>query len=42
LLFMVLFCRYAGDDLSLSSGDTDEGCQWEVQTDEGWVLYWDS
>jgi hypothetical protein len=24
------------------SGDADEGCQWEVQTDEGWVLYLDS
>jgi hypothetical protein len=23
-------------------GDIDEGYQWEVQTDEGSVLYWDS
>jgi hypothetical protein len=32
----------AGEDLPLSSDDVDEGCQWEIQTDEGWVLYWDS
>jgi hypothetical protein len=23
------------------AGDADEGCQWEVQTDEGWTPYWD-
>jgi hypothetical protein len=23
------------------SGDVDEYCQWEVQTDEGWTPYWD-
>jgi hypothetical protein len=23
------------------AGDADEGCQWKVQTDEGWTLYWD-
>jgi hypothetical protein len=23
------------------AGDADEGCQWEVQTDEGWTSYWD-
>jgi hypothetical protein len=23
------------------SGDADEGCQWKVQTEEGWTLYWD-
>jgi hypothetical protein len=36
----VLLC--AGEDLSLSSGDVDEGCQLEIQTDEDWVPYWDS
>jgi hypothetical protein len=25
----------AGEDLPPSSGDADEGCQWEIQTDEG-------
>jgi hypothetical protein len=25
-----------------SFGDADEGCQWEIQTEEGWVPYWDS
>jgi hypothetical protein len=31
----------AGKDLP-PSDDTDEGYQWEIQTDEGWVPYWDS
>jgi hypothetical protein len=39
---MVLFCLRAGEDLPLSSDDVDEGCQWEIQTDKGWVSYWDS
>jgi hypothetical protein len=29
------------DDLPSSSGDADESWQWEIQTDEGWVSYWD-
>jgi hypothetical protein len=32
----------AGEDLPPSSGDADEGCQWEIQNNEGWVPYWDS
>jgi hypothetical protein len=28
------------EDLPLFN-DADEGCQWEVQTNEGWVPYWD-
>jgi hypothetical protein len=28
----------AGEDVT---GDADEGCQWEVQTDVGWAPYWD-
>jgi hypothetical protein len=32
----------AGVDVPPSSGNTDEGCQWEVQANEGWVPYWDS
>jgi hypothetical protein len=39
VIFIYLF---AGEDLPPSSGDTDEGWQWEIQTDEGWVPYWDS
>jgi hypothetical protein len=31
----------AGEDLP-PSGDADELCQWEIQTEEGWVPYWDS
>jgi hypothetical protein len=27
--------------LSLSSDDADGGYQWEVQTPDGWTLYWD-
>jgi hypothetical protein len=38
---VVSFLR-AGEDLHPSFGDADEGCQWEVQTEEGWVPYWDS
>jgi hypothetical protein len=32
---VVFIYLYAGEDLSPSSGDADEGCQWEIQTDEG-------
>jgi hypothetical protein len=39
VIFMYL-C--AGEDLPPSSGDTDADYQWEIQTDEGWVPYWDS
>jgi hypothetical protein len=31
----------AGDNLLPFFGDTDEGYQWEVQTDVGWMPYWD-
>jgi hypothetical protein len=31
----------AGEDLP-PFGDVDEGCQSKIQTDEGWVPYWDS
>jgi hypothetical protein len=31
---MVLFHLCTGEDLPLSYGDADEGCQWEIQTDE--------
>jgi hypothetical protein len=40
LVVFIYLC--AGEDLFPSSADTDEGCQWEIQTDEGWVPYWDS
>jgi hypothetical protein len=40
LVVFIYLC--AGEDLPSSSGDADEGCQWEIQTDEGWVSYWDS
>jgi hypothetical protein len=29
-----------GEELLTLADDVDEGCQWEVQTDEGWTLYW--
>jgi hypothetical protein len=32
----------AGEDLPPPSSDADDGCQSEVQTNEGWVPYWDS
>jgi hypothetical protein len=39
LVVFIYLC--AGEDLPPSSGDADEGWQWEIQTDEGWVSYWD-
>jgi hypothetical protein len=42
---LVVSCLCAGEDLlppSFGDVDTDEGCQWEIQTDAGWVPYWDS
>jgi hypothetical protein len=33
LVVFIYLC--AGEDLSHSSGDADEGWQWEIQTDEG-------
>jgi hypothetical protein len=33
LVVFIYLC--AGKDLPLSSGDADEGCQWEIQIDEG-------
>jgi hypothetical protein len=39
LVIFIYWC--AGDDLT-PSDDADEGWQWEIQTDEGWVPYWDS
>jgi hypothetical protein len=36
-------CSYcllcAGEELLPPFGDADEGCQWEVQTEEGWTPY---
>jgi hypothetical protein len=32
---LVISYLCAGEDLPPPSGDADEGCQWEVQTDEG-------
>jgi hypothetical protein len=40
LIVFIYLC--AGEHLPSSSGDVDEGYQWEIQTDEGWVPYWDS
>jgi hypothetical protein len=39
LVVFIYLC--AGEDLPPSFGDADEGWQWEIQTDEGWVPYWD-
>jgi hypothetical protein len=32
---LVVSCLCTGDDLLPSLGDVDDGCQWEIQTDEG-------
>jgi hypothetical protein len=39
--FVVFIYLCAGEDLP-PSADADEGWHWEIQTDEGWVSYWDS
>jgi hypothetical protein len=39
---LVVSCLCAGENLLPPSDSVDEGCQWEVQTDEGWVPHWDS
>jgi hypothetical protein len=38
LIIFIYLC--AGEDVP-PSGDADKGYQWEVQTDEDWVPYWD-
>jgi hypothetical protein len=40
LIIFIYLC--AGEYLPPSSDDVNEGCLWEIQTDEGWVSYWDS
>jgi hypothetical protein len=32
---LVVYFLYAGEDHPPPSGDANEGCQWEVQTDQG-------
>jgi hypothetical protein len=32
---LVVFILCAGEDLHASFGNVDEGCQWEIQIDEG-------
>jgi hypothetical protein len=34
-------CMCAGEDVP-PFDDTDDDYQWKVQTDAGWVPYWDS
>jgi hypothetical protein len=36
---LVVSCLYVGEDLPPPFGNIDEGCQWEIQTNEGWVPY---
>jgi hypothetical protein len=36
----VVYCLCVSEDAPPSS-DANEGCQWELQTDEGSVPYWD-
>jgi hypothetical protein len=38
LLLWVFLC--VGEELLPLSDDAGEGCQWDVQTDEGWTPYW--
>jgi hypothetical protein len=39
LTLVVFIYLCADEDLLHSSDDADEGWQWEIQTDEGWVAY---
>jgi hypothetical protein len=39
---VIFICLCAGEDVPPSDDDADEGCHWEVQSNEGWVPYWDS
>jgi hypothetical protein len=39
--FALVIFLCAGEELLPLSGDADEGCQWKVQTHDGWTLYWD-
>jgi hypothetical protein len=39
LLLWFFLC--AGEELLPLSSDADEGCKWEIQTDVGWIPYWD-
>jgi hypothetical protein len=36
---LVISCLCVCEDLLPPSGDANEGCQWEIQTDEGQVPY---
>jgi hypothetical protein len=40
--FVVFIYLCAGEDLPPSSDDADECCQWKIQTNEGWVPYWEA
>jgi hypothetical protein len=40
LFVFIYLC--AGEDRPPSFSNIDEGCQWETQTDEGLVPYWNS
>jgi hypothetical protein len=39
---LVVSCLCVGEDLPPTFDDADEGYQWEIQIDEGWVPYWGS
>jgi hypothetical protein len=39
LVVFIYLC--ADENIHPSFGDADEGWQWEIQTDEDYVSYWD-
>jgi hypothetical protein len=39
---LIVPCLCVSEDLPPSSDDTNEGYQWEIQTDEDWIPHWDS
>jgi hypothetical protein len=39
--FALVIFLCVGEELLPVSSNADEGCQWEVRTDEGWAPYLD-
>jgi hypothetical protein len=37
---LLLCLLYTGEEALPLASDANKGCQWEVQTDEGWTPYW--
>jgi hypothetical protein len=38
-VLLLWFFLCVGEELLPLSGDANEGCQWDIQTNEGWTPY---